>query len=68
VFVCVGITGQDGSYLVELLLDKGYQVLCLPTSVYTADQSFSLSVLIGLLGFRCTESFVVLRLSIPDGE
>ena len=22
-----GVTGQDGSYLVELLLDKGYEVL-----------------------------------------
>ena len=22
-----GITGQDGSYLAELLLDKGYEVL-----------------------------------------
>ena len=24
-----GITGQDGSYLTELLLDKGYEVHCM---------------------------------------
>ena len=26
VALITGITGQDGSYLVELLLDKGYEV------------------------------------------
>ena len=26
--IITGATGQDGSYLVELLLDKGYEVRC----------------------------------------
>ena len=27
VALCTGITGQDGSYLAEFLLEKGYKVL-----------------------------------------
>ena len=27
-----GVTGQDGSYLAELLLEKGYQVISMNTA------------------------------------
>ena len=30
VALITGITGQDGSYLTELLLEKGYEVRCFP--------------------------------------
>ncbi len=35
-----GITGQDGSYLTELLLDKGYEVhgILRPASIFTTDR------------------------------
>ena len=35
-----GVTGQDGSYLVELLLEKGYKVVGLKrrTSIITTDR------------------------------
>src|SRR6266704_3075658 len=41
--VITGVTGQDGSYLAELLLDKGYEVIrdAKPDEVYNlAAQSF----------------------------
>ena len=35
-----GITGQDGSYLAELLLDKGYEVngIVRPSSSFNTDR------------------------------
>ena len=38
-----GITGQDGSYLAELLLDKGYEVHGIDRRVALEDQSWGLS-------------------------
>jgi GDPmannose 4,6-dehydratase len=44
-----GITGQDGSYLAELLLDEGYEVHGLVRRVALEDPSHRLSRLAGIL-------------------
>lgn len=44
-----GITGQDGSYLAELLLDKGYEVHGLVRRVALEDPSHRLSRLNGII-------------------
>jgi GDPmannose 4,6-dehydratase len=44
-----GITGQDGSYLTELLLDKGYEVFGFVRQVYREDASNRLSRIYPLL-------------------
>jgi GDPmannose 4,6-dehydratase len=44
-----GITGQDGSYLAELLLDEGYEVHGLVRRVALEDPSHRLSRLTGIL-------------------
>jgi GDPmannose 4,6-dehydratase len=44
-----GITGQDGSYLAELLLERGYEVHGLVRRVALEDPSHRLSRLIGIL-------------------
>lgn len=44
-----GITGQDGSYLTELLLDKGYEVFGFVRQVYREDAANRLSKIYPLL-------------------
>ena len=44
-----GITGQDGSYLAELLVSKGYEVHGIVRRVALEDQEHRLSRLIGIL-------------------
>jgi GDPmannose 4,6-dehydratase len=45
-----GITGQDGSYLAELLLEKGYEVHGMVRRVALEDPEHRLSRLLGVLG------------------
>ena len=45
-----GITGQDGSYLAEILLDKGYQVYGLVRRVTFEDETHRLKRIMHLLG------------------
>ncbi len=47
--IITGITGQDGSYLAELLLEKGYEVHGLVRRVALEDPSHRLSRLTGIL-------------------
>src|SRR5437763_1194903 len=59
-----GITGQDGSYLAELLLDRGYEVHGITVNYREAYGLFAVSgILFNHEGERRGESFVSRKIS-----
>ena len=43
-----GVTGQDGSYMAELLLSKGYRVIGVVRDCHKAKEKFSYELLLGI--------------------